>query len=142
MTASPRPDEKSCGAVLYCVRDGVRLYYLVRNRGGHVGFPKGHMEAGESEADTARREILEETGRQADLDDRFRCVVSYTLPDGRTKETVFFLARFDDCDPARPLAEISEAWLVNGEETRRRITYDQERAVFDEAVARLAESAG
>lgn len=31
-------------------------------RGGHWDFPRGHIEAGESEEETVRREIFEETG--------------------------------------------------------------------------------
>ena len=53
--------EKSCGAVLYTIRDGVRLFWLVRYVGGHIGLPKGHMEPGETEAETAARELPEET---------------------------------------------------------------------------------
>jgi 8-oxo-dGTP pyrophosphatase MutT (NUDIX family) len=39
------------------------LFLLVNSkRSGIWGFPKGHVENGESEIETARREILEETG--------------------------------------------------------------------------------
>ena len=133
--------EKSCGAVLYCEREGKRLFYLVRNRAGHVGFPKGHSEPGESEAATALREIREETGRQAILDDRFRSVISYRLPDGKKKEAVYFLARFEDCDPACPSAEIAEAWLVEAPEACSKVTYDQERHLLAAALAYLPEPA-
>lgn len=55
--------EYSAGAVIFR-RDGERtlflLVYSARNR--VWGFPKGHVEPGESELDAARREIREETG--------------------------------------------------------------------------------
>ena len=38
--------EYSCGAVLYTWRDGVPQYVLVYD--SHYGFPKGHIEPGES----------------------------------------------------------------------------------------------
>ena len=44
--------EKSCGAVVYTVRDGTFLYLLIRNRSGHIGFPKGHVELGEDERES------------------------------------------------------------------------------------------
>ncbi|MFZ5500518.1 MAG: NUDIX domain-containing protein, partial [Candidatus Micrarchaeota archaeon] len=55
------PDEKSCGIVLFS-EDGGRLYLLLHYTAGHWDFPKGHVEADESEAETALRELLEETG--------------------------------------------------------------------------------
>ena len=124
-------------SVLYCEQEGKRLFYLVRNRAGHIGFPKGHTEPGESETATALREIQEETGRQATLDDRFRTVLSYTLPDGRKKEAVYFLARFEGGEPARPSAEIAEVWLVEAEDACLMVTYDQERRLLTAALAFL-----
>jgi deoxyribose-phosphate aldolase len=35
---------------------------LIHDRYGHVSFPKGHLESGETWEDAAVREILEETG--------------------------------------------------------------------------------
>ena len=55
--------EKSCGALV--VRKNGENFDLVllRHRfGGHWSFPKGHVEAGESERQTALREVREETG--------------------------------------------------------------------------------
>ena len=39
------------------------LFLLVQHaNGGHWAFPKGHKDAGETDEQTARREVLEETG--------------------------------------------------------------------------------
>ena len=54
--------EKSCGAVVCCQKDNDIKYLLVCEHGGYWVFPKGHMEAGESEHETAMREVKEETG--------------------------------------------------------------------------------
>lgn len=59
--------EKSCGAVVYHEDDGERKYLLIRNRSQNVGFPKGHIEYGETELQTVEREILEETGLLVDV---------------------------------------------------------------------------
>lgn len=42
---------------------------LIRNRNGHWGLPKGHWEPGELLAETAVREVLEETGLQVEVGD-------------------------------------------------------------------------
>ena len=51
--------EKSCGAVVWQEDPAGRpQVLLIRHQNGeHWAFPKGHVEKGETEADTARREI-------------------------------------------------------------------------------------
>ena len=40
--------EKSAGAVVYTVSDGKIKYLLIKSQNGDVGFPKGHIEQGET----------------------------------------------------------------------------------------------
>ncbi len=59
--------EKSAGGVIFRKEDGKTYYLLLHyktesNRGGHWGFSKGHVENGETEEETTKREIFEETG--------------------------------------------------------------------------------
>lgn len=87
--------EKSCGAVIYRVTDrGEIRILLVKNRNGKCWtFPKGHIESGESEEQTALREIMEETGLSVELVPGFRKISTYR-PFGKIKKTaVFFLAK-------------------------------------------------
>lgn len=85
--------EKSCGAVVYRRIDGEMKYLLVKNHNGRCwSFPKGHIEIGESEKQTAAREIKEETGLDVRFNPDFRETGIYH-PFGRTsKKVVFFLA--------------------------------------------------
>ena len=85
-------EEKSCGAVIYQERPEGRRYLLAQHGASHWSFPKGHVEGAEREAETAAREILEETGLTVDLDTRFREVVTYYPKEGVIKDVVFFLA--------------------------------------------------
>ena len=93
--------EYSCGAVVFTRIGGAPHYLLVRAKDqpeGCHGFPKGHMEPGETEQETALREIFEETGVRVWLVDGFRAVTEYPLPappDTR-KRVVFFLAEYAD----------------------------------------------
>jgi len=61
--------EKSVGAVIFRdVSDGnksTREYLLLQYPHGHWEFPRGHVEEGESEKETALRETEEETGIHA-----------------------------------------------------------------------------
>ena len=56
------PREKSAGAMVFR-KEGNKIYYLLLHyKAGHWEFPKGHIEKNESEEDTVKREIAEETG--------------------------------------------------------------------------------
>lgn len=93
--------EYSCGAVVFTLVDGAPHYLLIRQldqpEGCH-GFPKGHMEPGETEEQTALREILEEVGLRVELVPGFRAVTEYDLHElpGTRKRVVFFLARYEN----------------------------------------------
>ena len=72
--------ERSCGTIPYTVRGGKLFYLLVKAKDdGPCGFPKGHVEDGESEIETALRETLEETSLRPIISDSFRYEISYEL---------------------------------------------------------------
>ena len=71
--------EKSCGAVVFTRVDGEIRYLLIKSLTGTYGFPKGHVEAGETEIQTARREIFEEVGLSVELLSGFRREDKYRI---------------------------------------------------------------
>jgi bis(5'-nucleosidyl)-tetraphosphatase len=56
------PKEKSAGAIIYRMENGVPVYLLLHYQSGHWEFAKGHVEEGETEEETVLREVQEETG--------------------------------------------------------------------------------
>ena len=56
------PREKSAGAIIYRIESGVPLFLLLHYPTGHWEFPKGHIEGKETEEETVKREVAEETG--------------------------------------------------------------------------------
>ena len=71
--------EKSCGAIVYRKYHGNTEILLIKHiNSGHWSFPKGHVEEGETEEETAKREIMEETGIDVNLDTTFREIVTYS----------------------------------------------------------------
>lgn len=88
--------EKSCGAVVFRVGAGSE-YLLLHYEAGHWDFVKGHVEKGESEEETVRRETLEETGlKNTAFMNGFRERIDYFYRRrGRTvsKEVIFYLVK-------------------------------------------------
>ena len=84
--------EKSCGAIVYRRgADGLEFLVLNEQYSDKWGFPKGHMEAFETEEQTALREMREETGLTANLIPEKRVVSGYDIPPFTRKQVVLFL---------------------------------------------------
>jgi 8-oxo-dGTP pyrophosphatase MutT (NUDIX family) len=90
--------EKSCGAVVYRKVNGHIEYLLVKSTGpdSFWGFPKGHIEDGETEEETCIREVLEETGIQITLKENFRVTDEYCIDEEIDKEVVYFLGEAEN----------------------------------------------
>lgn len=125
--------EKSCGAVVYYERDGERLYLIEEMRGGHFAMPKGHVETGETEVQTAEREILEETGLQVKADTRFRAYNSYSPYPGCRKEVVYFTARANSMETSAQAEELRSILWLPYDEALRRLSYDNDREILRQA---------
>ena len=126
--------EKSCGTVLYTVKDNVIYYVLLKAGDGFCGFPKGHVEAGESEHETALRETWEETSIRAEIVGDFRREVSYTFRRNREKTVVYFLARFSDQAPAHnPGFEIRHHLVLPLDEACEALTFENTRIILRDA---------
>lgn len=86
--------ERSCGAVIYRRHAGRILYLLLKHRSGnHWSLAKGHGEAGETDRQTARREVFEETGLVIEPKEGFQHTITYTPRPGTTKDVVYFVAK-------------------------------------------------
>ncbi len=126
--------EKSCGAVVYTMHDGTPLYLLIRNRSGHIGFPKGHVEFGEDECATMKREIREETSLSVEPELAFREEYNYVLWNVVHKTAVYSLARFPYGNHVTTMEnEIFGDWLLPLEEACNLLSYDNDRRILRQA---------
>ena len=127
--------EKSCGTVLYTVKEGVIHYLLLRARDdGYCGFPKGHVEQGETEEQTAYRETWEETSIKADIVMDFRRQVGYRMNNGNEKTVVYFLASYADQTPRHNDGfENSDYLVLPYDEARGALTYDNTKDILKDA---------
>ena len=130
--------EKSCGAAIYALRDGGRLWLVERMQKGHTSLCKGHVEAGETEHETAAREIREETGLAVAFRDGFRQTIEYSPCEGCRKQVVFFLAQAESMDAVPQPEEVAAVqWLPLGE-AMAALTYPDDRRVLAAAASFLS----
>ena len=129
--------EKSCGAVVYCQTDNDIKYLLVCEHGGYWVFPKGHMEAGESEHETALREVKEETGLDVTFVDDFRVKDEHNLArEGRPntiKQTIYFLANYENQIFVPQESEISKIVLLDFEAAMATLQFDSFKHILTQA---------
>jgi 8-oxo-dGTP pyrophosphatase MutT (NUDIX family) len=71
----PERRETSAGGIIFRIRAGVVEVFFIKDSYGRWSFPKGHQELGETLAETAIREISEETGMTG---------LAYQAPLGKT----------------------------------------------------------
>ena len=134
--------EYSCGAVVFTRIGGEPHYVLIRAKGqpaGCHGFPKGHMEPGETKEQTALREIYEEVGLRVRLLPGFRAVTEYPLPcppDTR-KKVVFFLAEYLDQSVTIQESELDSYVLAPWPQALELTEYADSKQILTEAHAFL-----
>ena len=126
--------EKSCGAVVFTRRNGGIKYVIIQSLEGYYGFPKGHMEAGETEVETASREIYEETGLKVHILDGFRCEDEHPIPSkpGVMKRIVYFAAEYEDQQLRHQPEELLSVKLMTCEEAMEAFQWESSRRILKE----------
>lgn len=132
--------EKSCGFVVYEDTDQERRYLIIRSRQGEYGFPKGHTEPGETELETAMRELREETNLEVTPVEGFRREIAYRLRANMniTKQAVYFLGKAKDRQLICQESELLGAEFLSLDQALARLTFDSIIEILKEADAFLA----
>ncbi|HEY5425134.1 MAG TPA: NUDIX domain-containing protein [Candidatus Tumulicola sp.] len=96
-------------------------------------LPKGHVEARESNEQTALREVREETGCWGEIITRLN-EISYWFYVGKAKHrksVTFYLMRYLSGDPANHDHEVDEARWFDIVQTRKTLKYVNEKRLVD-----------
>lgn len=122
--------EKSCGAVIFNTEGKV---LIVKHNAGHWDFPKGHMEEGETEKQTALREVKEETNIDIDILEDYRYESHYSPKENVEKTVIFFLAKSKSDKLVKQDAEIANIGWFSYKEALDIITYDNAKELYKKA---------
>ena len=146
-----RVDETSAGGLVLDRRGpGANAALIGRlDRRGRLlwSLPKGHVEPGETEQDTAVREVREETGISGAVVGKLGTIDFWFVADGRRiHKTVhhFLLVATDPVDGlvlSDEDVEVSEVAWVPLTEVASRLAYADERRLLDRVPDLLAETA-
>ncbi len=135
--------EKSCGAICYLIReDQLKVLLICHVHGRHWSFPKGHVEPGETEEQTALREVFEETGITVELIPGYREVSRYNPTQGITKDVVYFLGYTEDNRIKLQTEELREAAFVPIAEANKRLAYPADKRMLAKAVEIICKKEG
>ena len=111
---------RSCGVIPYRWHNGYPQLLLLKQKGFALyrwSFPKGHMEAWETEEQTALREMREESGMTARLHPGFRTTMHYPINGWMPKDVILFLGEAEG-ETALQATEIESSRWVSFQEAR------------------------
>ena len=126
--------EHSCGAVVFRrIFDEYRFLLIKNRRSNHWGFPKGHMERGETREDTARREVLEETGLHISIFSDFSYESRYKIGSRIEKRVDVFLASTEDTQTVIQKEEIEDYIWLRFSDAFSTLRFDNDKEILTAA---------
>ena len=123
--------EKSCGCII--IKDQKVLLVYEKNR-NFWGFPKGHMEDGETEIETALREVKEEVGLDVEIDKKRRYTLNYVIGNEIDKTTVLYIAKAKNEKIIMQESEIENTKWCSFEEALNTLTFDDWKEMFKKVI--------
>ena len=106
---------------------------IVKREKGFWEFPKGHVERGESEMQTAKREVKEETNISYKQIQDFRETIYYQPKLGVDKEVVYFLGKAINEDAKPQRGEVEKAVFVTPQQAMDLFTHDNHKKIMKKA---------
>lgn len=126
----------SAGIITYTIDNNTILYLLLRYTAGHWDLPKGKIEPGETREEAALRELMEETGLTAELDNDFEETISYIFTDYdkhlAQKNAYFFIGRTTNTQINLSDEHTDFKWLPY-KDALKQLTYDNARTLLKKA---------
>ena len=128
-------NERSAGAILF-IKEKEPIYLLLQYEAKHWDFPKGNIEKGETDHETVKREIEEETGiKDIKIIHGFKKKIQYYFKvkaELINKEVVFYLAQTKTEQIKLSFEHIGFEWLPF-EEAKEKLTFKNAKEILENA---------
>lgn len=129
--------QHSAGIITYTLDDNNEiLYLLLRYGAGHWDLPKGKIESGETKQEAALRELMEETGLTADIDNNFEETITYIFTEcdkQLTQKTVYFFTGKATSTKVILSHEHTDYTWLPYEQALELLTYDNAKNLLEKA---------
>jgi len=129
-------DEKSCGIVTFRQTSTGPQFLILKYPGGHLGFPKGHVEDNETEHETAKRELEEETGiSDVEILEGYREEITYRFNNQgqmSNKLVVFFIGE-TKTEEVKISHEHSQFFWASYDEALKKVTFENSKQLLRKA---------
>ena len=130
------PREVSAGAIIVRKSPSGREFLILHYELGHWDFTKGHIEKGEDERETVRREVTEETGiTDIMFVEGFRETIKYFFKwkgRGIFKIVIFYLVETPQKEVKLSHEHIGYEWLSFGD-AMKRLKFKNSRTILEKA---------
>ena len=122
--------EKSCGAI---VVDDEKVL-LVKHNAGHWDFPKGHVEEGETEIETAIREVKEETNIDIKIEKENKYISEYSPKENVMKTVIYFIGEKVGGEDKPQMEEVSDVEWIDVNKAVERITHQRSKEIMMQVI--------
>lgn len=125
--------EKSCGAVIahkFGKEYKVLLIGFMMGNKLIWGFPKGHAENGETEIQTAIREVKEEVGLNVNIIPEFRTSTCFSMKKGTINEAVYYCAESNFIEVIPQKGEVDSTKWLNFDNAYDLLTYECDKKIL------------
>ena len=126
--------ETSVGCIIF--KDD-KVLLIFQNNTNFWGFPKGHMEKGETELETAKREVKEEIGLDVDINPKYRYVLHDVVRNEIDKTTILYLAKPTSNEIVKQDSEIKEVKWLDFNDAIDLLTYEDSKELLKKAISDL-----
>jgi len=116
---------------------GISVLLTLHKGGKHWGFPKGHQDPGETDLETATRELKEETGLEIEtllLDVPYEETYTFYKFHEKVQKTVSYYPAFVTGTLKLQAEEIIDARWYPVEDATRHMTFKEARIIFEKAL--------
>jgi 8-oxo-dGTP pyrophosphatase MutT (NUDIX family) len=127
--------ERSAGAIVF-IKEKEPIYLLLHYEEGHWDFPKGHIEEKETDTETVKREVEEETGiKDIEILPNFKEKMQYYFKFKKeliSKEVAFYLAKTRTKKIKLSFEHIGFKWLTY-DKAIEQLTYKNAKEILKKA---------